>query len=134
MERPDFKQMKKMGSIRDIAGMIPGVKASQLDAMKLDDRQFVRMEAIITSMTPQERENPDIISYSRKKRIAAGCGQRIEDVNRLLKQFDMIQQMTKQLAKSGGQMPSFGPGGMPKLKRGKGRTIGGGNGKYKLPF
>jgi len=129
-----LKQMKKMGSLRDIAGMLPGVKASQLDNMKLDDRQFVRMEAILTSMTPQERENPEIISHSRKKRIAAGCGQRVEDVNRLLKQFDMIQQMTKTLAKSGGQMPSFGPGGLPKMKRAKGRTLGGGNGKYKLPF
>ena len=128
-----LKQMKKMGSLRDIAGMLPGVKASQLDNMKLDDRQFIRMEAILTSMTPYERENPEQINFSRKKRIAAGCGQKIEDVNRLLKQFDMIQQMSRTLAKNGGQMPNFA-GGMPKMKRGKGRPLGGGGGKFKLPF
>lgn len=99
--------------------------------VKVDDGQFLRMEAIITSMTPKERENPELINFSRKKRIAAGCGQKVEDVNRLLKQFDMIQQMSKQMAKGG--MPSFGPGGIPKMKRTKTRR-GGGNGKFKLPF
>lgn len=124
-------QMKKMGSVQDMLGMIPGIKASQLKDVKVDDRQFLRMEAIITSMTPKERENPELINFSRKKRIAAGCGQKVEDVNRLLKQFDMIQQMSKQMAKGG--MPSFGPGGIPKMKRTKTRR-GGGNGKFKLPF
>lgn len=124
-------QMKKMGSVQDMLGMIPGIKASQLKDVKVDDRQFLRMEAIITSMTPKERENPELINFSRKKRIAAGCGQKVEDVNRLLKQFDMIQQMSKQMAKGG--MPNFGPGGMPKMKRTKTRR-GGGNGKFKLPF
>ena len=124
-------QMKKMGSVQDMLGMIPGVKASQLKDVKVDDRQFLRMEAIITSMTPGERENPELLNFSRKKRIAAGCGQKVEDVNRLLKQFDMIQQMSKQMAKGG--MPNFGPGGMPKMKRTKTRR-GGGNGKFKLPF
>ena len=76
-------QMKKMGSVQDMLGMIPGVKASQLKDVKVDDRQFLRMEAIITSMTPGERENPELLNFSRKKRIAAGCGQKVEDVNRL---------------------------------------------------
>lgn len=124
-------QMKKMGSVQDMLGMIPGIKASQLKDVKVDDRQFLRMEAIITSMTLKERENPELINFSRKKRIAAGCGQKVEDVNRLLKQFDMIQQMSKQMAKGG--MPGFGPGGIPKMKRTKTRR-GGGNGKFKLPF
>ena len=128
-----LKQMSKMGSLRDIAGMIPGMKASQLDKVNFDDRQFVRMQAILTSMTNYERENPEQLDFSRKKRIAAGCGQKVEDVNRLLKQFDMIQQMSRTLAKNGGQMPNFA-GGMPKMKRAKGGKLGGGGGKYKLPF
>lgn len=125
-----LKQMKKMGSVQDMLGMIPGIKANQLKDVKVDDRQFIRMEAIITSMTPKERENPDLLNFSRKKRIAAGCGQKVEDINRLLKQFDLLQQMSKQMAKGG--MPDFA-GGMPKMKKTK-TSRGGGNGKYKLPF
>ena len=105
-----LKQMKSMGGLEQIAGMIPGMNASALKGMKVDEKQLARTEAIILSMTPKERANPDIINFSRKKRIAAGCGLRLEDVNRLLKQFDQMQQLTKQLA----------GGGMKKLqKRGK---------------
>jgi len=96
-------QLKNMGSLSDIAGMIPGVKASDLEGMSMDDKIIQRMEAIILSMTPYERENPDVLNASRKRRIAAGCGLQVVDVNRLLKQYEMLQAMTKQF--SGGKMP-----------------------------
>ena len=96
-------QLKGMGSLSDIAGMLPGVKASDLEGAALDGKALQRMEAIITSMTPYERENPSILNSSRKKRIAAGSGTQVVDVNRLLKQFEMLQAMTKQF--SGGKMP-----------------------------
>jgi len=115
-----LQQMKNMGSMQDILGMLPGVKTAQLKDVQVDERQIKRMEAVMTSMTPKERANPSILNYNRKKRIAAGCGQKIEDVNRLLKQFDMIQQMAKQL--SGGGFKGMMPNGKKK---------GGG---FKLPF
>ena len=93
-----MKQMKGMGSMEEIAGMIPGMNPKALKDAKVDERALARTEAIILSMTPRERENPDILNFSRKKRIAAGCGQRVEDINRLLKQFEMTQQMVKQLS------------------------------------
>ena len=96
-------QLKNMGSLSDIAGMIPGVKASDLEGMSMDDKLLQRMEAIILSMTPYERENPDVLNASRKRRIAAGCGLQVVDINRLLKQYEMIQAMTRQF--SGGKMP-----------------------------
>ena len=96
-------QLKGMGSLSDIAGMLPGVKASDLEGAALDGKALQRMEAIITSMTPYERENPSILNSSRKKRIAAGSGTQVVDVNRLLKQCEMLQAMTKQF--SGGKMP-----------------------------
>ena len=96
-----LKQMKNMGGLEQIAGMLPGMNASALKGVKVDEKQMARTEAIILSMTPKERANPDIINFSRKKRIAAGCGLRVEDINRLLKQFDQMQQLTKQLAGGG---------------------------------
>ena len=96
-------QLKNMGSLTDIAGMLPGVKASDLEGATMDEKLLQRMEAIITSMTPYERENPSVLNSSRKKRIAAGSGTQVVDVNRLLKQFEMLQTMTKQF--SGGKMP-----------------------------
>ena len=96
-------QLKKMGSLSDIIGMIPGIKASDLEGVGMDDGMLRQMEAIILSMTPYERENPNVLNSSRKKRIAAGSGTQVVDVNRLLKQFDMLQTMTKQF--SGGKMP-----------------------------
>jgi signal recognition particle subunit SRP54 len=96
-------QLKNMGSLSDLVGMLPGVKASDLEGANLDGKQLQHMEAIILSMTPYERENPATLNSSRKKRIAAGSGTQVVDVNRLLKQFDMVQSMTKQF--SGGKMP-----------------------------
>ena len=90
-------QMKNMGSLSDIAGMIPGIKASDLEGADLDGKQFRQMEAIIQSMTPYERENPSSLNSSRKKRIAAGSGTSVVDVNRLLKQFEGMQQMMKMM-------------------------------------
>jgi signal recognition particle subunit SRP54 len=91
-----LRQIQKMGSLQSILGMLPGI-GNKLKDVDLDDRQFVRVEAMITSMTPAERKKPSIINPSRKRRIAAGSGSKVEDVNRLLKQFDQMKQMMKQL-------------------------------------
>ena len=96
-------QLKNMGSLAAIAGMLPGVKASDLENVNVDDKAIAHMEAIILSMTPYERENPNVLNASRKKRIAAGCGLQVVDVNRLLKQYEMLQTMTKQF--TGGKLP-----------------------------
>lgn len=91
-----MEQVKKMGSMKDILGMLPGV-GKKLKDVDVDDRQMDRMRAIIQSMTLKERRNPDIINPSRKRRIAAGCGMQVEDVNRLLNQYRQMQKMMKQL-------------------------------------
>ena len=101
-----FDQLRSMGPIDQLIGMMPGVDSKALKDVKVDERQIDRMEAIILSMTPQERDNPDIISGSRKKRIAAGSGMKVEDVNRLLKQYDATKKMMKQLAS--GNIGGFG--------------------------
>ena len=103
-----LKQVQNMGSIQDVLGMVPGIDKKAIQNAKVDEKAFSRLEAIILSMTPEERAKPDIIKYSRKKRIAAGCGMKIEDVNRLLKQFDQMQRMMKQFS---------APGAMKKMKR-----------------
>ena len=98
-----FDQIHKMGSLQDILAMIPGIGNKAKD-IEIDERRFDRMKAIIYSMTEKERTNPDIINPSRKKRIAAGCGQSIEEVNRLLSQFRQMQKMFKQIGgKKGGK-------------------------------
>jgi len=91
-------QIKSMGSLSDIMGMLPGVSGKGMDNLTVDEKALAKTEAIILSMTPQERENPSILGSSRKKRIAAGSGTQVVDVNRLLKQFEMMQQMTKQFS------------------------------------
>ena len=91
-------QLKSMGDLESLVGMIPGLDAKALKGAKLDDRAMARQEAIILSMTKAERENPAMLNSSRKKRIAAGSGTSVVDVNRLLKQFDAMQQMTRQLS------------------------------------
>ena len=89
-----FRQVQKMGPLKSIVSKIPGVK--NVDDMNIDDRIMDRNIAIILSMTPKEREKPDIIDAKRRKRIAAGCGLKVEDVNRLLNQFRQMQKMMKQ--------------------------------------
>jgi len=91
-------QLKNMGDMADIAAMIPGVDAKALKGAQVDEKAMAHTEAIILSMTPQERENPDILNSNRKKRIAAGCGLQVVDVNRLLKQYSAMQQMMKQFS------------------------------------
>ena len=91
-------QIKSMGSLADIAGMLPGVDAKALDGANVDEKALSRTEAIILSMTPAEREDPSLLNNSRKKRIAAGSGTQVVDINRLLKQFEMMRQMTKQFS------------------------------------
>ena len=104
-----FSQIRNMGSIESILGMMPGVKQSAIKDAKIDEKMLDRTEAIILSMTPAEREKPEIINSSRKKRIAAGSGTSVEDINRLLKQFDQMSKMMKQFAgnkkKGFGKMP-----------------------------
>lgn len=107
-----FQQLKKMGSMKKMLSMIPGVDKSIRDA-DIDERQIYRVEAIILSMTKEERENPDILNGSRRKRIAAGCGQKVEDVNRLMKQYEQMRQMFKQFGKKGKKRRGFKPGMMP---------------------
>ena len=104
-----LQQLRNMGDLSQIAGMIPGM-GKQLQGANIDEKVMARTEAIILSMTPKERENPQILNASRKKRIAAGCGLQVVDVNRLLKQYEMVQELTKQMSK--GRMPSLpGMGG-----------------------
>ncbi|MDE5763566.1 MAG: signal recognition particle protein [Ruminococcus sp.] len=98
-----MKQIKKMGSMKSIIGMLPGV-GDKLKDVDIDDSQFNRIEAMITSMTEAEREKPSIINPSRKRRIAAGSGTKVEDVNRLLKQFDQMQKMMKQFTGKSSKM------------------------------
>ena len=93
-----FSQIKKMGSMEQLMGMIPGIKPSQAQDVKIDEKLMARTEAIIKSMTKLEREKPEIINANRKKRIAAGSGTTVEDVNRLLRQFEQIRKMMKQLS------------------------------------
>jgi len=93
-------QIKKMGSLKQIMGMLPGV-GDKIKDMDIDDHQLNRVEAMITSMTPAERAKPSIINPSRKHRIAAGSGNTVADVNRLLKQFEEMQKMMKQLGVMG---------------------------------
>ena len=96
-----LQQLKGMGSLQDVAGMIPGIDAKALQGASIDEKAMGRIEAIILSMTPYERENPSVLNASRKKRIAAGSGTSVVDINRLLKQYDMMQNLTKQLTNAG---------------------------------
>ena len=121
-----FDQIKKMGPLKGILSKLPGV-GKQLDDVDINDRQIDWLQAIILSMTPEERENPSLMNPSRKRRIAAGSGRTVEEVNRLIKQLDQMQKMIKQMNKGGkkgkrkkkmmlpglGGMPMDGMGGMP---------------------
>lgn len=91
-------QLKNMGDLQELAGMIPGLDAKVLKGAKMDDKMLAHQEAIILSMTQSERDNPSMLNSSRKKRIAAGSGTSVVDVNRLIKQFEAMQQMMKQFS------------------------------------
>ena len=98
-----FEQIRNMGSMEQLLGMMPGVNASALKDAQIDEKAMGRVEAIIKSMTPRERAKPDILNSSRKRRIAAGSGTSVEEVNRLLKQFEQVKKMMKQFTSMGGK-------------------------------
>jgi len=110
-----MQQMKNMGPLDQVLDMIPGMNKAKLKGMEFDEKEFIKFQAIIQSMTNEERKNPNIINGSRRKRIAMGSGTRIQDVNRLLKQFEQAQKLIKQFS------------GVATGKKGK-------KGKLKLPF
>ena len=97
-----FQQIKKMGPLKNILSMLPGMD-KQLRDVDIDDRQMLRIEAVIKSMTKKEREKPDIINASRRRRIAAGAGVKVEDVNKLLRQYEQMKKMFKQMNTKGGK-------------------------------
>ncbi len=108
-------QLQNMGSLTELAGMLPGVKASDLEGADLNTNMFKQMSAIIQSMTPYERENPSVLNSSRKKRIAAGSGTQVVELQSLTKQFSggkLPRGLRKRMGKKGGMMPGMG-GGMP---------------------
>ena len=130
-----FEQVKKMGPLKGILSKIPGL-GKQLEDVEIDDRQIDWVQAIILSMTPEERSNPSLMNPSRKRRIAAGCGRTVEEVNRLIKQREQMQKMMKQFNSKmkngkngkkkklkmlpglgGGMPPMDGAGGMPPFKQ-----------------
>ncbi|MEZ4980180.1 MAG: signal recognition particle protein [Saprospiraceae bacterium] len=107
--------LKRMGDIRSLLGMMPGMGKALKD-VEIDDKAFLKVEAIIQSMTPQERSNPELLNLSRKKRIARGCGRDINDINMFIRQFDQMRKMMHKMSKMpmnklGGMMP-----GGPKMK------------------
>src|SRR5660398_222499 len=100
----ELDQVRHMGSLQSILGMIPGMSSGQLKGMDVDDQDFDRIRAMILSMTPEERQHPEMIDGSRRVRIAAGAGTNKQAVNQLLKQFKQMQKMMKQLGS--GRAPS----------------------------
>ena len=113
--RSQLMQMRKMGGMKGILGKLPGVQKmqKQLDQANIDEKVIGRQCAIIDSMTPKERRNADLLNASRKRRIAAGSGTSVQDVNRLLKQHKQMQDMMKRMKKAGGIQNLFGRGGLP---------------------
>ncbi|HUH81625.1 MAG TPA: signal recognition particle protein [Solirubrobacteraceae bacterium] len=101
-----LKMMRKMGPLSSLLGMIPGFGGHQLQNLKIDERELDRIEAIVLSMTPQERRRPDMINGSRRLRIARGSGTSVQQVNRLVKQFDQMRKVMRQVGR--GKMPDIG--------------------------
>lgn len=107
-----FAQIKKMGSVKSIMSMLPGV-GQKLRDVEIDERQFDRIEAIIKSMTPKERAKPELFNASRKRRVAAGSGMKVEDINRLLTQYEQMKKMMRQMSGKGGKRKMMRGLGMP---------------------
>jgi signal recognition particle subunit SRP54 len=100
--RDQMVQIRKMGSMSDLISMIPGIgKSKHLKNLEVDEREFVRIEAIINSMTPQERRHHTLIKGSRRKRIAKGSGTSVQDINKLLKNYTQVMKMIKKINKGG---------------------------------
>ncbi|MEE9317483.1 MAG: signal recognition particle protein, partial [Rhodospirillales bacterium] len=117
-----FRQLRKMGSVEGLLGMLPGAAKmkDQIAAANIDDKMIARQEAVILSMTQKERQNPKVLNGSRRKRIAAGSGTSVQDVNRVLKQFKQMSTMMKKAGKmgkkglmGGGLPPGMMPPGPP---------------------
>ena len=123
-----LQQIKGMGSLQDIAGMIPGMDAKALSGANVDEKAMGRIEAIIQSMTPGERDNPAILNSSRKKRIAAGAGTSVVEINKLLKQFELMQQLVRQMSGNSKAMKRMKRGGRGGFG-GLGNLFGGGGGR-----
>jgi signal recognition particle subunit SRP54 len=108
-----MKQMQKMGPLKNVLGMLPGMNPAMLQAAKIDDKKLKHVEAIVLSMTPKERTDPDVIDGKRRVRIAKGSGRTVQEVNQLLAQFKQMQKFMKIAGKSGGMKMPFGRGGFP---------------------
>ncbi len=103
-----FRQLRNMGSMEQLMAMMPGMKPGALKDAKVDEKMIDRMESMILSMTPDERERPDILNGSRKRRVAAGSGTTVEDINRMLKQYEQVQKLAKQFSQK--NFKGFGRG------------------------
>jgi signal recognition particle subunit SRP54 len=101
-----LKTLRKMGPLQSILGMLPGLSGHQLSQMKVDEREIDRVEAIVLSMTPEERRRPELIKGSRRLRIAKGSGTSVQQVNQLVKQFDQMRKLMRQIGR--GNMPDLG--------------------------
>ena len=101
-----MKKIRKMGSFKQILGMLPGVP-KELKDVEIDEKLLLRIDAIILSMTKEERQNPRILNASRRKRIAKGSGNKVEDINRFMNQFEQMQKMMKKVANGKFKLPNF---------------------------
>ncbi|HEU5170375.1 MAG TPA: signal recognition particle protein, partial [Gemmatimonadales bacterium] len=105
-----MKQMQKLGPLKSVLGMLPGVNPAMLQAAKIDEKKLRHVEAIVLSMTPKERSEPDVINGQRRLRIARGSGRPVQEVNQLLAQFKQMQKVMKIAGKTGGRLPFPGRG------------------------
>ena len=101
-----MKQIRKMGPLTNLLGMLPGLGGQQLKNLKVDERELDRVQAIILSMTAEERRRPELIKGSRRLRIAKGSGTSVQQVNQLVKQFDQMRKLMRQMGR--GKMPDIG--------------------------
>jgi signal recognition particle subunit SRP54 len=129
MDLEDFltamRQMQKLGPLENLLKMLPGVNSKMLKDVKMDPKRMKHIEAIVLSMTPQERKKPEILNGSRRARIAKGCGRPVSEVNKLLEQFREMQKMMKKMGGGPGGAGGKGGGGMPRMPFG-----GGGGGMF----
>ena len=100
-----MKQVKKLGPLENLLKLVPGASKMGLNKVQIDPKQLAHIEAIVLSMTPKERKNPDIIKASRKTRIAKGSGRSVQEVNQLLQQFEQMKKMMKQMSNGNMKMP-----------------------------
>jgi signal recognition particle subunit SRP54 len=111
-----MRQMQKMGPLKNVLGMLPGVNPAMLKAANVDDKRLKHIEAIVLSMTPSERTDPDLMNGSRRLRVAKGSGRTVQEVNQLLYQFKQMQMLMKGGGKSGLRLQFGGMGGFPGMR------------------